>query len=51
MPKICLYVSPTYNAVFEFAMGTECYYKVIVSIFEHFNVYEDILNKYLLCQV
>lgn len=30
--------------------GTECYYKV-VSIFEHFNVYEDILNKCLLSQV
>lgn len=45
-----LYISPNYYTMFEFVMGTKCYYKV-VSILNNSNVYEDILNNYLLSQV
>lgn len=31
--------------------GKKCSYKVIMSVFEHFNVYEDIPSNYFLSQV
>lgn len=50
MPKICLYISPSYYTMFEFVTGTKCCHNVM-STFGHFNVYEDILNNYLLSRV